>query len=100
LHGPDGKQSVSINCVMSSNNGEVLKDAVAKDQGIALLPTFIVGDALQQGRLRTVLTDYKPPDITLCALYPGHRHLSAKVRFFVDLLTKRFADHPYWDLIQ
>ncbi len=100
LHGPDGELSVSINCVMSSNNGEVLKDAVAKDQGIALLPTFIVGDALQQGRLRTVLTDYKPPDSTLCAQYPSHRHLSAKVRFFVELFTKRFADHPYWDLIQ
>ena len=100
LHGPDGKQSVSINCVMSSNNGEVLKDAVAKDQGIAVLPTFIVGDALQQGQLRTVLTDFKPPDITLCALYPSHRHLSAKVRFFVELLTKRFGDRPYWDLIQ
>jgi DNA-binding transcriptional LysR family regulator len=100
LHGPDGEQSVSINCVMSSNNGEVLKDAAAKDQGIAVLPTFIVGDALQQGQLRTVLTDYKPPAIDLCALYPRHRHLSAKVRIFVELLTKRFSDRPYWDLIQ
>ena len=100
LHGPDGEQSVSINCVMSSNNGEVLKDAAAKDQGIAVLPTFIVGDALEQGRVRQVLRDYKPPDITLCALYPSHRHLSTKVRFFVDLLTKRFADRPYWDLVQ
>jgi DNA-binding transcriptional LysR family regulator len=97
LHGPDGEQSVSINCVMLSNNGEVLKDAAAKDQGIAVLPTFIVGDALQQGQLKTVLTDYEPPDITLCALYPSHRHLSTKVRFFVDLLTKRFGDHPNWD---
>jgi DNA-binding transcriptional LysR family regulator len=85
---------------MSSNNGEVLKDAAAKDQGIAVLPTFIVGDALQQGQLRTVLTDYKPPAIDLCALYPRHRHLSAKVRIFVELLTKRFSDRPYWDLIQ
>jgi len=85
---------------MLSNNREVLKDAAAKDQGIAVLPTFIVGDALQQGQLRTVLTDFKPPDITLCALYPSHRHLSTKVRFFVELITKRFGDRPYWDLIQ
>jgi DNA-binding transcriptional LysR family regulator len=85
---------------MSSNNGDVLKDAAAKDQGIAILPTFIAGDALQQGQLRTVLTDYKPPEIILFALYPRHRHLSAKVRFFVDLLTKRFGDRPHWELIQ
>jgi DNA-binding transcriptional LysR family regulator len=100
LHGPDGEQSVSINCVMSSNNGEVLRDAVAKDQGIALLPTFIIGDALRQGQLRTVLTDYEPPNIALSALYPSHRHLSTKVRSFVELLTKRFGDRPCWDLIQ
>ncbi len=100
LYGPDGEQSVSINCVMLSNNGEVLKDAATKDQGIALLPTFIVGNALQQGRLRTVLEDYKPPRITLSALYPSHRHLSTKVRFFVEFVTKRFGDCPYWDLIE
>jgi len=95
LRGPDGEHSASINCVMFSNNGEVLKDAGVKDQGIALLPTFIVGDALRQGQLRTVLTDYEPSSITLCALYPSHRHLSAKVRFFVELLTKRFGDRPH-----
>jgi DNA-binding transcriptional LysR family regulator len=100
LHGPDGEQSVSINCVMLANNGEVLKDAAVKDQGIALLPTFIAADALQQGQLRTILTDYEPPHIALFAVYPRHRHLSAKVRFFVELIAERFADHPYRDLIQ
>jgi DNA-binding transcriptional LysR family regulator len=100
LHGPDGEQSVSINCVMLSNNGEVLKDAAVKDQGIALLPTFIAGDALQRGQLISVLKDYEPPHIALCAVYPRHRHLSAKVRFFVELFTKRFADQPYGDMVQ
>lgn len=96
----EGEHSVSINCVMWSNNGDVLKDAAVKDQGIALLPTFIVGDALQQGQLRTVLTNYQPPAINVYALYPRHRHLSAKVRIFVELLTERFGDRPYWDLVQ
>mgnify|MGYP000662250308 FL=1 len=85
---------------MWSNNGEILKNAAIADQGIALLPTFIVGEALQAGQLRTVLTDYKPPDIALSALYPRHRHLSAKVRLFVELLEERFGDRPYWDLVQ
>lgn len=100
LYGPDGEQSVSINYAMLSNNGEVLRDAAAKDQGIALLPTFIVGNALQQGRLITVLDEYKPTPITLSVLYPSHRHLSTKVRFFVEFVTKRFGDYPYWDLIE
>lgn len=100
LNAADGEFSVPINCVMWSNNGEVLKDAAIKHQGIVLLPTFIVGTALQEGELRTVLADYQPTAITLCALYPRHRHLSAKVRQFIDLLVERFAGRPYWDLVQ
>jgi DNA-binding transcriptional LysR family regulator len=100
LAGGGHAQTYAIHCVMWSNNGEILKNAAIADQGIALLPTFIVGEALQTGQLRTVLTDYKPPDIALSALYPRHRHLSAKVRLFVELLEERFGDRPYWDLVQ
>jgi DNA-binding transcriptional LysR family regulator len=94
LVGPDSDYSYAINCVMWSNNGQVLKDAAVHDQGIALLPTFIVGEALREGQLRTILTGYAPPEITLCALYPRHRHLSSKVQLFVDLLAERFSGRP------
>lgn len=100
LVGPGGDRAYAIACVMWSNNGDVLKDAAIHGQGIALLPTFIVGDALQAGELRTVLADYAPPEVTLCALYPRHRHLSAKVKLFVDLLEHRCGGRPYWDLVE
>ncbi len=100
LQGPDGSQSYPIGCVLWSNNGETLKVAALQHQGIALLPTFIVGDALQSGQLRTVLGDYRPPQIHLCALYPRHRHLSAKTRLFVELLEQRFGGRPRWDLVE
>ncbi|HET6470831.1 MAG TPA: LysR family transcriptional regulator [Pseudomonadales bacterium] len=99
LRGTRGDELVAINCVMWSNNGDVLKQAALADQGIALLPTFIVGDALQSGTLRTVLADHAPLDLTLFALYPRHRHLSTKLRHFVDLLVARFGGRPYWDLV-
>jgi DNA-binding transcriptional LysR family regulator len=99
LRGPDGEQSYAINCVMWSNNGEVLRDAAIDDQGIVLLPTFIVGEALQAGQLRTLLVEHEPADLQLCALYPRHRHLSVKVRLFVELLLDRFSQRPYWDLV-
>lgn len=91
--------SVHITCVMWSNNGEALKQVALRDQGIALLPTFIVGDDLRLGRLRTVLKDYQTPNIALSTLYPRHRHLSAKTRLFVEFLAERFDDRPYWDLV-
>jgi DNA-binding transcriptional LysR family regulator len=100
LLGPDGDRPYAIGCVMWSNNGEVLKHAALHDQGIALLPTFIVGDALQEGQLQTVLAEHTPPQVSVYALYPRHRHLSAKVRLFVEMVRQRFGDRPHWDLVQ
>jgi DNA-binding transcriptional LysR family regulator len=100
LTGPLGEIPVHINCVMWSNNGDALKQIALRDLGIALLPTFIVGDELQTGRLRTVLSEYQPPDITLSALYPRHRHVSAKTRLLVDFLAGSFSERPYWDLVE
>lgn len=100
LVGAEQAHTVPIDCVMWSNNGETLKDAAVAGLGLAMLPTFIVGDALQSGQLRTVLTDYPPAPGSLLALYPRHRHLSAKVRLFVELLKERLGGRPYWDLVQ
>ncbi len=99
LAGPGGLQNWPINCVMYSNNGEPLKAAAIRHQGIALLPTFLVGEELQAGALQTVLPDYAPSELVVAAMYPRHRHLSAKVRLFVDLLETRFGARPYWDLV-
>ncbi|MEM8984050.1 MAG: LysR family transcriptional regulator [Pseudomonadota bacterium] len=99
LAGPAGEQAHTIHCFLWSNNGEVLKSVALAGQGLALLPTFIVGDELQSGRLRTVLPDYLPKQLVLAALYPRNRHLSAKIRLFVELLEQRFAGRPHWDLV-
>jgi len=99
LHGPHGELSVDVNCVMWCNNGDALKLVALRDQGIALLPTFIVGGAVQLGALRTVLNDYRPADLTLSALYPRHRYLSAKTRLFVAHLVEHIGNRPHWDLV-
>src|SRR6266404_4350809 len=82
---------------MRTNSGAVLKVAALAGHGLVCLPTYLVGDALQSGRLMTVLDDYTAPPLALRALYPHNRHLSAKVRAFVDFLTARFEREPYWD---
>jgi DNA-binding transcriptional LysR family regulator len=100
LTGPDGDHWIQIPWTLCSNNGEVLRDAVVKGRGIALLPTFIVGADLQEGSLRSVLTDYRAPEISVYAIYPQTRHLSVKVRVFIDFLIERLGGRPYWDLVK
>ncbi len=84
--------SVAVNCAMWSNNGDVLAQAALHHQGIALLPTFIVGAWLQNGQLRAVLTEHEPAPLQLTALYPRHRHLSTKVTRFLDLLDSHLGN--------
>jgi DNA-binding transcriptional LysR family regulator len=79
------------------NDDEVIWQAVLGGLGISLLPTFTVGQDLQSGRLRAVLTEYTPTEQNLYAVYLPNRHLSAKVRVFIDFLLERFAAPPYWD---
>lgn len=82
---------VPIDAVMSSNNGDTLRDAAVSGAGIARLPTFIVGDDLREGRLEVVLADWSPADLDIHALYAPSRYLPTKTRVFVDVLVERFA---------
>jgi DNA-binding transcriptional LysR family regulator len=82
---------------LRSNSGAVLIVAAFAGHGLVYLPTYFVGEALQSGRLVTVLDDYMAPPLTLRALYPHNRHLSAKVRALVDFLASRFGRGPPWD---
>ncbi|WP_179405547.1 LysR family transcriptional regulator [Burkholderia guangdongensis] len=73
------------------NHLEGLRAAVLGGAGIALLGTEVVGDDLEAGRLVPVLIDEVPPrELPIYAVYASRRHVSAKVRSFVDFLAARF----------
>lgn len=97
LTGKDGDHWIQPSWTLCVNNAEVLRDAALRGRGIALLPTFIAGDALRAGTLQRVLKPYKAPPLTLYAIYPPTRHLAVKVRLFIDFLVARFAGTPSWD---
>jgi DNA-binding transcriptional LysR family regulator len=94
----DGKPwPVEVRGRLSANNGDALRMAGLSGMGLINLPTFIIGDDLRAGTLVRVLDDFIPQDMTLNAVYPHARHLSPKVRAFVDFLSERFRPQPYWD---
>jgi LysR family transcriptional regulator for bpeEF and oprC len=61
--------------------------------GIAQIPAFVLKDAMERGRLDLVLADWLPEPSPLHVVYPENRHLSRKVRVFVDWLAALIADH-------
>lgn len=76
--------------VLSINNSIGLRDALLAGLGISLLPTFVVADLLKSGHLVTVLPAYRCEEHSLFALYSASRHVSPKVRAFVDFAASAF----------
>ena len=97
LRGPRGDIAVPTAGNLRLNDDEALSAAVLGGLGVALLPTFIIGRDLHEGRLQAVMSDYVPSERHIHAIYLPNRHLPAKVRAFIDFLLERFAPHPYWD---
>ncbi len=88
---------VKVSGTMQANVADALRMAALSGLGLVLLPTYMVGQDIRKNRLQAVLTDYVPAPLEIHAVYPHRKHLSAKVRTFVDFLHERFHPKPYWE---
>ncbi|MNT82600.1 LysR substrate binding domain protein [compost metagenome] len=79
--------------VLTCNNMEALRGAVISGLGIGCMPDFLARSPLADGTLKTVLDAHLDAPGQFHLLWPSNRHLSPKVRVFVDFLSERlFAD--------
>ena len=83
---------ITVGGSLETNNPMMLRAAALSGIGIVLLPLWIIGPDLKAGRLAPVLPCHHWPDSAIHAVYPPGRHLSAKVRCFLDFLVEQFAD--------
>ena len=90
------ESSVRVSGNLHSNNGDLLAEAAARGAGIVFEPAFIVGPEVRAGRLVPLLQDFEPQATPIYAVYPSRKHLSAKVRLFVDFLVERFSQAQDW----
>lgn len=94
----DGQaHDVAIDPRVVADSGAMQTQLAAAGVGVALVPTFVAGGELLAGRLRPVLSDYALPELSMFAVYPTRKHLTTKVRVFVDLLSAAHKDPPPWD---
>ena len=102
IRAEDGTLSkVRVTGPLTANNAEALHSAALGGLGIALLPTWTCGNDVFNGRLERLLpgheADLVAQETAIHAIYPHARHLSAKVRAFVDYLVETFGPVPYWE---
>lgn len=95
--GPGGEIVVPVNGPLHVDDDEALSQAVLGGLGVGLLPTFIIGKDLQEGRLQAVLSEYIAVERHVYAMYLPTRHLPSKVRVFIDFLVAHIGEQPYWD---
>lgn len=75
--------AVDVHGGITLDHLNLMAEAAAAGMGIAYLPDLVY---LQQGKLVPVLSDWCPPGPGLCIYYPGHRHVPAPLRAFLDVL--------------
>jgi DNA-binding transcriptional LysR family regulator len=80
------------------NNGDMMRDAALAGLGMAMLPSFIVGQDIRAGTLKVVDIGLQAAPEYLYVAHPEGRKVSAKLRALVDWLRTAFGDPPYWEV--
>lgn len=89
LTGPDGEtMSVDPTGPLFVNNGDLMLPMLLGGGAMAMLPTFILGEALNDGRLVRVLADWHPSATSLSLVSPPSRLRPARVRALAEHLVK------------
>ena len=69
-----------------ADSAQALMAFALAGSGVALLPEWLVRDALDAGKLVPVLPEYTFARQGIHAVYPDARHVPAKVRTFIDFI--------------
>jgi DNA-binding transcriptional LysR family regulator len=85
--GPDGLETVKITPVLQSGNESLLHLTALQGMGLALLPTWLIAQDVEAGRLVRVLPNGDQFEGRIYGVYPSRKYLSSKVRTFLDFLA-------------
>lgn len=87
--------TVRVQHSLLCNNGDALIEAAAAGAGVTVQPSFIAGDALNEGRVVALLPGWRVRAYHVHALYPPSQYVPAKTRAFIDHLVRHFAGNPF-----
>lgn len=95
------REKVGVKGPLRSSGSELLHQGALAGMGVALLPTWLVGDDIAAGRLVSVLEDWtaspSSEEGAVWAVYLPSRRGAKKVACFLDALTQHIGTPAYWD---
>lgn len=87
-------EPVRTQAQFTCDNGDLLAQMAIAGEGIALLPDFLLRDAIAAGQLARVLPQWQTPDIWLTAFFPPYRRLPAALDRFTACIAEAIGDAP------
>jgi DNA-binding transcriptional LysR family regulator len=94
----DGRTvQVALSPRLAAGDMDLVRAVVTQGLGIGGLPAYQCVEDLRAKRLLRVLPDWNVPSIPIHAVYPTTRHLSPKVKTFLDHLQAHLTPPP-WEL--
>lgn len=91
----DGPTTVEVHGRYRVDNSLALRDAVLAGAGVALMPRFYIDDDIADGRLQVVLASARMRPAWIHAVYPRQRHLSTKIRVFIEHVRASLVRMPW-----
>lgn len=91
FRGPEGRMSTAVKGRVSTNSVEAAYQMTMAGFGIGNLPSLLVRPAIEDGRLETLLEEFKPASSPIYALYPHRTYVAMKVRVFVEFLMRELS---------
>lgn len=86
--GSRGRETVRVQGRFTTNNPDAVREAALAGTGVAVTPTWLVREALNDGDLVRILGDYTPTPFEVYAIYPERRFVSASVRCLIEHLRR------------
>lgn len=89
------QKSIGVECKLTANEATTLLHAALIGGGVAIQPTYLANQYIESGTLQPVLSEWKPADLTIYALYSSRKHQSPTVRALIDYLHEYFKGNPW-----
>ena len=85
--------SVRVNPRLSTTNVQGCLSAMNSDFGITRMLSYQIEPYIPNGQIRIVLEEFEPPPLPINIIHREGRHVSVKLRAFIDLLAERLGDN-------